>query len=372
MTKNIFAIPLIAAFLSVIDGPASAAVMSKEDSLLAARKHFSFAVQYKRNGEHEEALRQYRESLAYNDTVYQVHYSFAELLMILGRSEHAKAEYLKTLGLNPAHRPSASILAGMYARAGAYDSVLVMYDAIRAIDPSDSLLDASVKIREYLGRDAEALEGLRELISHGLDDPGIFVRAARLSIKTGDVRSAEEYASKALAIRPGDRDALRIAYKSAIELGETERAVPRLEALAAIDTTDASTLGELAKIYRSEGKSPDLIRILARLNGLDPDNTAILGELAELTLASGETDRAGDYAAKGISLEPSDGRLRIVMGEIWRLKGKKDRALAEYRAALADPQWRDTAGRLIEHLNTVPTDTEKKERDFFNRGKTGK
>ncbi len=85
------------------------------------------------------------------------------------------------------------------------------------------------------------------------------------------------------------------------------------------------------------------MRTLGRLHLLDPGNTNTLGELAELSLAGGETGLAEEYARKGIALSPADGRLRIVMGEVWRMKGKKDRALAEYRAALADPRWGETA-----------------------------
>ncbi len=100
--KTIFFLVFLMLF-SVFMDETQSAEMSKADSLLNARKHFSFAVQYKENEEYELAREQYKKSIALNDTVYQVHYSYADLLMKMDRTKDAERHYLKSLCLNPEH-----------------------------------------------------------------------------------------------------------------------------------------------------------------------------------------------------------------------------------------------------------------------------
>ena len=99
-------------FLLLFGGRVHAAGMSQADSLLKASKHFSFAVQYKDNGAYDSAYAQYKKSIAFNDTVYQVHYSFGDLLMKMDLHQEAKIHYLKSLKLNPHHYNSAVMLNG--------------------------------------------------------------------------------------------------------------------------------------------------------------------------------------------------------------------------------------------------------------------
>ncbi|MCK5346014.1 MAG: hypothetical protein KAR20_21535, partial [Candidatus Heimdallarchaeota archaeon] len=146
------------------------AEISKADSLLKAKKHFSFAVEYKKNEKYEDAFRNYETSIAYNDTVYQVHYSFADLLLKMNKPEYAKRELLTSFTLNPGHFKSASILASQYYKSAVYDSALVMYEAMHKIKPKqDSILSNIASLREFLDMTEKALESYAELIAKGMD-----------------------------------------------------------------------------------------------------------------------------------------------------------------------------------------------------------
>jgi tetratricopeptide (TPR) repeat protein len=360
---------LLALALSASAPARAPAAESREDSLLTAKKHFSFAVQHKKNGEYEDALAQYEKSIAYNDTVYQVHFSFAELLMLMGKTERAKIEYLTTFALNPRHSASATVLAGMYYRAADYDSALVMCEAVYRVAPSDTTLAGIVKLREYLGRETEALNGLETLIEHGDRSRDTLVRASRLAVKTGDFHTADRFSSLLLRERPDDVEALRIAFQASLALKDTGRAAGYLERFADADSADASALTNLASLYRSRGERRGLIRTLTRMTTLDPRNTGLIGELAEVLAAEGDTMHAEDTARKGLAISPKDGKFRILMGELYRSKGRNDRALAEYRIALSDPLWEAIARQLIARLERPETDAERKEKEFFGRGK---
>ncbi|MHB9031001.1 MAG: tetratricopeptide repeat protein [Candidatus Latescibacterota bacterium] len=346
-----------------------AQVKSSADSLFEARKHFSFAVQNKKNGDYENALVQYEKSIALNDTVYQVHASFAELLMIMKKPERAKAEYLRTLALNPQHHASASVLAGMYFQAAAYDSALIMYETVYRIKPERSMLAGIAKMREYLGKDAEALKALQALIREGDDSRDTLLHAVKLSLKTGTADSAAVFLEKALKRNPEDHELLTLGIQTARTQGERAMEAGYLRRLALLDTTDVSVLIELGNAYRALGERKNLIWALDRHHRLAPQNAGVAGELAESLLAENESPRAEQVVKRGLEKSPKDGKLHILLGEIFRTRGETGKAKAEYRAAFDDPKWADSARQFLSRLEQPETDAEKKEREFFRRGK---
>ncbi len=349
--------------------PVKAQGMTRADSLMQARRHFSFAVQSKKSGEYRESLAQYEKSIALNDTVFQVRFSFAELLMLMELPHRAKAEYLRTLSLNPDHYPSAHILAGMYHAAAAFDSALIMYETMHRIKPEPSILAAIASVREYLGREEGALDALRALIARGENGRENLERAAILSLTVGDHESAVRFADAALEHEPEDRGLLRLAARTRLASGDREGAAERLARLSRIDSTDTGVLDELAALYRALGSRKDLALTLERRHHLAPRDAAIVGELAELLFAEGETMRAEQYARQGVEIAPKDGGLRIILADAHRRRGEIDRARAEYRAALVDPKWAETAKHYLDRLDGSESDAERKEREFFERGK---
>ena len=66
-----------------------------------ARQHFSFAVQNKKGGDLKEAVAQYEKSLSYDNTIFQVHYSYADLLLEMGKKEQARRHYLTSYNPEP-------------------------------------------------------------------------------------------------------------------------------------------------------------------------------------------------------------------------------------------------------------------------------
>jgi len=348
---------------------AEAQGISRADTLLAAKKHFSFAVQYKKNGDYTDALRQYEKSIALNDTVFQVHFSFAELLMLMNLQERAKAEYLRTLALNPEHYASASLLAGMYYHAALYDSALVMYETMHRIKQEPSTLTGIARLREYLGKKREALDALRMLIDQGELSKENLTGAAKLALAEGDTGQALGYAVRALEIDPQERGMLRFAAQISRAKDEREQEAGYLRRLALVDSTGTGILRELATASRASGDRITIIWALERLYRLDPSDSETLGELAENLLADGETARAEQLVKRGLETSPKDGRLHIILGEIHRGRGEAGRAAAEYRIALSDPRWEESARHFLQRLEHPETATEKKEREFFGRGK---
>jgi len=359
------------AFLTVFAaaGMSAETAASHADSLLKARKHFSFAVQYKKSGNYEQAFENYRRSIAYNDTVYQVHYSFADLLMKMNRPLEARREYAASLRLNPNHYKSALMLSKLYYEAAEYDSALTAYETLYRLKPEDpEVLETIAALRDYTGRKKEALDAYGELIARGGDTFDNCLRAASAAVSVGDMEAGDRFIRKALAKRPDDRNALLLAYRISAGRNDLSSATRYLRRLAEIDP-DTAVMEKLEKISRARGDTENLMWALKHRHELEPDDVTTIGELAELLFREGEEAQALSYLEKGLKLSPDDGRLHILAGNYYHRKGDLRRALEEYEAALKDEKWKSSAQQFIWRINPPETEAEKIEKEFFMRGK---
>ena len=370
--KTVFFLVFLMLFSAFMDETQSAE-MSKADSLLNARKHFSFAVQYKKNEEYELAREQYKKSIALNDTVYQVHYSYADLLMKMVRSKDAKRHYLKSLSLNPEHYNSALMLAKIYYESALYDSTLIMNEKMYSLKPDNyEILSSIASLREYLGMNREALDAYNELIEKGQDSYENLMSAGKLAFLLEDYECAINCAKLALKKRSGDLDALRLAAETNLAVKHDKIAVNYLRQIAEIDSSDISVLVRLGGLCRSHSDIDNLIWALEKHYKLAPDNIDIIGELAELLYNKGMIDRSIEYVREGLKISPSDGKLRIFMGEYYMSMELEEKALKEFRIALSDDRWHSSAQRLIWKIQKPHTEEEEAEKNFFNRGKEQK
>jgi len=348
----------------------SSAETAQEDSLYNAKKHFSFAVQHKNNKDYELALEQYKLSISYADTVYQVHFSFADLLLKMGRPLEARMEYLTSLKLNPSHSKSASMLAKLYYESAGYDSALVMYEIMYRLEPENmDILAGIAGLREYLGMKSEALEAYDELIGHGETTYENLMRASSLALTMDEFEKAYNFLSIVLEKHPDDLDALKNAAAASLAMNKPVSASQHLRRIAEIDSTDISSLTKLEDIYRLLNDTRNLIWALERHHSVSPQDCILIGELAELLLREGKTKKGLEYLGKGLEISPGDGKLRILMGEYFRGRGETEKALKEYKIALQDSNWRASAQEFIWQIQPPESEEEKAEREFFNSGK---
>ncbi|MHB9028121.1 MAG: tetratricopeptide repeat protein [Candidatus Latescibacterota bacterium] len=335
-----------------------------------AKKHYNFAVQYKNSGNLEDARLQYEKAIALCDSIYQFHFSYADLLVKMEKPQAAKAALLKALVLNPKHFQTLALLAEGYRQAAQYDSALVMYERMYVIDPEHRELLASIAgYREYLGKNGEALTALDELIGKGDADYETLMKAAALAIKENAIGKARDYVIMALEKKAKDIEALKTAATLSLQLEDQDSAIMFFRQLCEIEAADAGTFGQLEKLYRTRGDIENLHWTLERHIKYEPEDTEVIGELAEILYTRGNIEEGIIHVKKGLTLAPHDGRLHILMGENYRRLNQNDKALAEFRIAMKDSAWSSSAQRLIWQIERPESASEKKEKDFFSRGK---
>ncbi len=367
--KKRFITFLLSIWLITISGAALAEVTEK-DPLYNAKKHFSFAVQHKNNKDFELALEQYKLSISYVDTVYQVHFSFADLLLKMGLPLEARREYSASLKLNPSHSKSASILAKMYHESAEYDSALAMYEVVYRLEPENlEILAGIANLRDYLGKKTEALETYEKLIDHDEVSYEILMRASSLALSLDEFEKARSFLTLVLKKHSDDLDALKNAASACLAMNDPVAASLHLRRIAETDSTDISSLIRLEDIYRRQNDTGNLIWALELHLGVSPQDCVIIGELCEMLFREGNTKKGLEYMEKGLNFFPGDGKLRILMGEYYRSCGETEKALRQYEIALRDSKWRASAQEFIWQIKPPETEEEKAEREFFNSGK---
>ena len=368
--KKKFMIYLLSVLSITLSGAVFAEV-TEEDSLYNAKKHFSFAVQHKNNEDFELAFEQYKLSISYVDTVYQVHFSFADLLLKMGRPLEARMEYLTSLMLNPSHSKSASMLAKMYYESAEFDSALVMYEIMYRLEPENmEILAGIANLRDYLGIKTEALEAYEKLIEQDKVSYENLMRASSLALSMDEFEKAHSFLSIVLEKHPDDLDALKNAASASLAMNDPVSASQHLRRIAETDSTDISSLTKLEDIYRRLNDTSNLIWALELHHDVSPQDCVIIGELGEMFFREGKIKKGLEYLEKGIEISPGDGKLRILMGEYFRSRGETEKALREYEIALQDSKWRASAQEFIWQIQPPETEEEKAEREFFNSGKT--
>ncbi|MFC1528947.1 tetratricopeptide repeat protein [Candidatus Latescibacterota bacterium] len=348
----------------------ASAQTDREEKIKEAKKHFSFAVQYKNAKKYDEASEQYIKSIALYDSIFNVHYSYGDLLIMMEKKKEARREFVKSLMLNPEHYNSALQLSRLYYENGNFDSTMVMYELMYKLEPENNKLLATIAgLKEYLGDIEGALNDFIKLIDAGEDSYDNLMRASSLAQKQDKMSTALKYATMALEKKPGDSEALKIASHTSESLEQLDTAALFYRQRAEKDSTTESTFVQLEDIYRKLFDRKNLLWALERHHKIAPEDMDILGELCELLYAESMMDKCVQYVKKGLILDPGDGRFRILFGENFRAQGQNDKALEQYKLALKDEKWNSSAQRLINLIEKPETEEEKVERDFFNRGK---
>lgn len=362
---------IIAAIITLSwEGVSGAQVESHADSLIKARKHFSFAVQYKKSGSLVQSYENYRQSIAYNDTVYQVHYSFADLLLKMERTEEARREFAIALRLNPTHLNSAQMLAKLYYEAAVYDSALTMFETIHGLEPDDvQALSNIAALRAHLGMQREALEVYTELIDRGNADDSHIESAITIAIEIEDWDTSKRLNDLQLAKRSDDPACLRRGTAISLGMRNPADAIDYAQRLKRTGEIDTAVVESIEKLAKTLGDSDIILASLELRHETEPSNTSIAGELAEMLMAAGKGEQAEIVIRDALKRTPGDAKLHILMGNRLREKGENDKAVHEYEIALNDQRWKQTAQQLIWQIRPPQTEAEKAEREFFKRGR---
>jgi tetratricopeptide (TPR) repeat protein len=114
-------------------------------------------------------------------------------------------------------------------------------------------------------------------------------------------------AEEVVALEPDNGDALRIAYDSALRLGDTEKAAIALDGLAVSDPEWAATgLYQLAVELYNNDQAEAAAQALERVLQADPDHARAHYLLGVAQFNTGQTETASEHLNRFLELAPDD------------------------------------------------------------------
>ncbi len=340
-------------------------------SVLEARKHYSFAVQYDQNKMYDDAIQQYRKSLSFNPHNAKAHYALGSIYhKVKGNTDAAKAAYLEAIKADSTHINAHLMLANIYHVDAQYDSAIREYETILAIEPEqEPVLRTLSGLYRYKGLHLDELAYLRKLSKLVEKDSTMLNRIGQLCVYLALDDEAIRTYKELLRLNPQNMTVLTKLAGLQSKMGYYEDALESYKTIAKIDSTSYATFSKIRSIAQKLGKDEDAIFALEGMVRIRPHDISSIIQLAEGSLKSGDMESAEARINMGLSIDPQNGHLRVLNGEYYLEKGKEDEAIREFTSALNDSTWREHAQQMIWSIRPAISEEEKKKLNFFKKGK---
>ncbi len=211
----------------------------------------------------------------------------------------------------------------------------------RALEEVPEYHAASFNLALVLVEQGEAAEGLAVLEKLRKKAPSnlIILRAMGWAAwKNSEAERAVEYYREALALSPGDVEALEGLSEVYEHSGRAEQAAVHRRFLLGLNDTPANRLA-LAQALEAAGENREALALYRRVLAAESANIEALDGLSRTALAEGQTGAAAEALEQIVSLKPENGQEFL-----WRLGRLLLVDAGNYRKGLAFLQEAVTAG----------------------------
>ncbi|WP_400236293.1 tetratricopeptide repeat protein [Methanomethylophilus alvi] len=204
--------------------------------------------------------------------------------------------------------------AESYAKDGEYEKALAHYRDAEAYDPESprvvrGLIDAYMGI----GRNAEALQMMKEFLESELSDYDDYVHISESQLRMGYINEAKNSASVILITYPGDGPACVVMSRASVSEGDLRG----------------------AQLYAKAG---------LQRNHKDPE---VLAQMSRVCLASRMLNKAIHYGRKSVKYNSNCINGHLALMEAYRETGDNEKTMDVCRAVLElDPQNKEAADTL--------------------------
>ena len=279
-------------------------------------------------GNPAEALEAYRQALALWPGEAGWHDSAGDMAAQLNDSLSVMAHREQALMIEPSE-VSYALKLGEACLTGesALRAVEVLESASKIEKDRPEVWVALAQAYRRARRKAQALEAALKV---GQVDPASgqgYILAAEISLETGQLGPALEYARCAVEREPGDAPALQMLVKVLEMQGLSEEAIQALEnaPLSIRDTLEV--MFERARLlYRVKGPQAALV-VLEKLVLEYPDDPDLLSFLAFTQYECGNIRQAERSGFKSLRINPNQPELTLMLGRLEHNAGQLDQAL---------------------------------------------
>ncbi len=288
----------------------AAALMAALSGAGRAIVSYNEGVEAQQAGDLETAAKKYAEAASINPELAAAHTSLAAVAHLQGDYLTAAADAEKALAIDPTDVRAMQLRFDAYRLAGNDEKADEAAEALKQVGVMN---ETAARVfnegaEAYNSGDvATAISKFQEAAD--LDPSMVQARLvlAKLFLAEGSLSEALARGKEVLKLEPGNTDALRIVYDSALRLDDSETAAYALDGLAASDPEWAATgLFEIAvKLYNND-QIDEAMQALERVLAVDPDHARAHYLLGVAQFNTGKTDTAIGHLERFIELAPDD------------------------------------------------------------------
>jgi tetratricopeptide (TPR) repeat protein len=271
---------------------------------------YNEGVEAQRTGDLDTAAKKYQEAATINPELAAAHTSLAAVAHLRGDFPTAAAEAEMALAIDPTDVRAMQLRFDSYRQSG---------DTVKAEEAAEALRNAggaSETAAQIFNEGAEAYNSgdVAAAISKfqqaaELDPTMAQARLvlAKVLYSKGGLSDALTWAQEVLVLEPENKEALQIAYDTALRLGQSEAASKALDQLVATDPEWATTgLFQQAVDLYNAGKTDDAVQALEKVLEVEPDHARAQYMIGVALFNSGETGPAAEHLRRFIELAPDD------------------------------------------------------------------
>ncbi len=257
-----------------------------------------------------------------------------------GMMDLAVAEAMRAVQRGADRGQAATMIGDIYARRGLHGEALERYREARTLDAANSAaLLGEVKSLLAVHRAAEALPLAEELVATAPDDVEVLVAAARARAATGDAAGALTALRQAQTRAPARADLHKLQGDIALKVGDRQGARAAYRAALDLDAGFVQVWLELGRLHEQDEEWADAQRAFeAALEALPTFHEAGLA-LADLLRRSGNARAAILRLADMLEQDLYDMDALLLLGRALLDDKRPDEALEAFRRALKfDPR----------------------------------
>ncbi len=313
---------------------------------------YKLALARYRAGNPAGAVEPLTRAAALDDGLAEAHYLQGLCLRETGRPDEARQALERALAIDPASIVAREELADLHREAGRTAEEIDQLEALSSLDPRPVRRITLSLAQARAGRQAQALETLRQAAERYPDDVGVYVALGRIwfessrggrdrialgkalealqgavtrpgdthearsllgraLLQASEVETAERVLQQAVTEFPVDPQAFLALADAAEQLGhlaEARSALLKYQALTGADpvpTQQSERAARIGELSARLGDHASAVTWLRSATDLKP-TVRLLAALAREQLSAGDPDAARATVARGLEVDPND------------------------------------------------------------------
>jgi tetratricopeptide (TPR) repeat protein len=312
-------------------GSAERAAIRKRLTSALARAYLNLGIVHARANRFARAAGFFEGAAAADPDFPQVQYSLGVAYFNAQQFDKATAPLERAAAADgPTKTEARRMLALSWLNLGAYDKAanLLEQDPLRAGDASLQYAYALALVRN--GRAEQAQQIFSELLSTHPDSPELIVLLGQAHAQQGDYGSAIEALQRALALKPGVRDANAALGFIYFKQGRLDEAVAALRAELRAYPDEVSAMQTLATVLELKGEANEAQLLLRSALKVRPEFADARYLLGKILLAQGSTAEAVEHLEAAARLAPEDANVHFQLAQAYGKAGRSELAQQEF------------------------------------------